>query len=150
MTRGEIVATIQRNLADAAITYYALGDINDSIQDAYNEIVSKTQCLVKTVVLPWQDDLVYYDFEHNGVPDYMGTIAIFNIATNQWLRDDVSLRDFDRLRRDWEIWNGMPQFWASHARQYIAVAPHLLIGTGQSFKLFYWANAPILISDLRS
>lgn len=139
--RGQLASIVRANLADSAITYYSDADINDQLQDCYNEIASKSYNIVKTAMLNWQSDLVYYDFISLGVTDYLGAIAIFNIATNQWLRDDVSLRDFDRLRRDWELWNGMPQLWAPHSLKYIAIAPHLLAATGQ-FKLVYWAKAP--------
>lgn len=145
-TRGQLAAVVRANLADNGVTFFSDKEINDSLQDCYNEIASKSYNIVKSVTLNWQSDLVYYDPVALGVADYLGVIAIFNIATNQWLRDDITLRDFDRLRRNWELWNGMPQLWASHSRQYFAVAPHLLVGSGQ-FKLIYWAQAPTFFTD---
>lgn len=146
MTRKQIRDSVRTNLADVGISFYSDVEINASIQDAYNEICAKTQCLVKSSTRSWVSNRNYYDFVTDGVTDYLGCIAIFNNNTNQWLRDDLSLRDFDRLRRDWEIWIGEPQFWASHSLKRIAIAPKPASATG-TFILWYWANAPTLATD---
>lgn len=145
MTRAAIRILLQTNLAEANVStgQYSEDEINDSIQDAYNEIAAKAYCINKNVTFSWVDNVTYYDFLSLGVSDYMGTIAIFNYNTNWFLRDDIQLRDFDRLRRDWETWNGQPQFWAGHSVQYAAIAPKLIDAIG-TFKLFYWASAPTL------
>lgn len=145
MNRGQLRANIQSNLQDAGVTYYQDAEINTSIQDAYNIIAAKSFCIIKSVTLNWES-YNYYDFIGLGVSDYLGTIAIFNIATNQWLRDDLSLRDYDRLRRDWETWNGQPMFWTPHSLKYVAIVPFLTAAVG-TFTLWYWATAPTLGSD---
>ena len=146
MTRQQIRDVIRVNLADVGISYYSDAEINSSIQDCYNEVCAKSQCLVKSATsLTWRESN-YYDFVTLGVTDYLGCIAIFNILTNQWLRDDLSLRDFDRIRRDWELWKGQPQFWASHSLQYVAVAPRVAVAIG-TYTLWYWAVAPTLSGD---
>lgn len=145
MTRKEIRDLVRINLADAGITYYSDAEINASIQDAYNEICAKSQCLVKSSTRNWAA-ANYYDFLTDGVTDYLGCIAIFNNVTNQWLRDDLSLRDFDRLRKDWELWTGQPQYWAPHSIKYTAIAPKLATAAG-TFILWYWATAPTLSGD---
>jgi hypothetical protein len=166
-TRGQIKTDIADNLTDLSINFYSDDDLNQSIQDAYDDIAILTQCVQKNVTLNWQGNLSYYNFK-NLVSDYLGTIAIFNNVTNLWLFDHLSLRDFDRLRRDWEKWNGAPQFWAPSDPQRIAIAPKyaavapngafdplsfsaaFYIGTVVnlgSFVLYYYAIAPTLTSD---
>lgn len=149
MTRGDIKTDVRINLNDNGIqtTYYGQDELNDSLQDAYNEVVCKTRCNVKMVTLNWPSNTNYYDFINDfGVTDYLGTIAILNNNTNLFLRDDTSLRDFDRIRRDWELWEGNAQFWAPHSLQYIAVTPYLSQGVG-TFQLYYWAVAPQFVDD---
>ncbi|MGH7239766.1 MAG: hypothetical protein ACREHG_06825 [Candidatus Saccharimonadales bacterium] len=146
MTRKAIRSDIRDNLNDAGITYYSDSDINDAIQDAYNEIVSRTFCFVKSLDVDW-DSKIYWDFINDAdATDYMGTVAIFNTNTNLWLRDDLSLRDFDRIRKNWETWIGAPQFWAPHSLKYVAIAPYYTSPSG-TFKLVYWALPPTLAGD---
>jgi hypothetical protein len=147
MTRVQIRDKIRVNLADTGITYYSDDEINASIQDCYNEVAAKTQFLTKSTPLSWISGKTYYDFVNDSsVTDYLGCIAIFNNNTNMWLRDDISLRDFDRLRRDWELWHGAPQFWAPHSFQRVAICPRMTTATG-TFVLWYWAAAPIMTVD---
>jgi hypothetical protein len=169
MTRGQIKANLRVNLSDLGVTFYSDDDLNDSMQDAYDDIVILTQCISKNTTLYWQSNLSYYNFSELGVTDYLGCTALFNNVTNRWLRDDLNLRDFDRLRRDWETWTGTPQFWAPSDPKRIAIAAkyaasgsisgafnpaaftnafhtgtYATLGT---FVLYYWATAPTLSSD---
>jgi hypothetical protein len=171
-TRGQVKAEIQTNLTDLNLNFYSQEDLNQSIQDAYDDIVILTQCIQKQVTINWISNLSYYNFKDMGVYDYMGVIAIFNNVTNLWLRDDLNLRDFDRIRRDWENWIGTPQFWAPSDPKNIGIAPKyhadnikygafdagsfnnqaFFINNSSQFSLgnfilYYWAVAPILTSD---
>ena len=146
-TRGQIKTTVRTNLNDNGITFWSEDDLNDSFQDAYDDIVCISQCIVKSTIVNWIPDLVYYNpITDLSISDYLAPVAIFNLSTNLWLRDDLNLRDLDRLRRDWECWVGTPQFWCSSDPLHFAIAPHLNVGT-PSFKLLYWATAPLLTSD---
>lgn len=148
-TRTQIRANVRQNLADVGITFYSESEINDSLQDAYNEIVAKTLCHIKqSTALNWSAVVGnYIDFETDfAITDYLGTYAIFNNLTNWWLRDDISIRDLDRIRRDWEQWRGQPQFWVPHSLKYIIVAPINLPGTG-TFTPWYYAKAPTMTID---
>jgi hypothetical protein len=147
MNRAQLRADVRSNLYDSGITFYDDDSINQSLQDAYDKIASECYCIIKSVAVNQVPNQPYYDFKTLGVSDYLGTIAIFNLSTNFWLRDDVSLRDFDRLRRDWEKWEGQPQFWTPHSLKYVAVAPNLSAVTTEQFTLWYWAIAPTFVLD---
>lgn len=147
MNLGQIRGNVRANLADLGVTYYTDPQINASIQDGYNEVCAKCYNNIKSVPVPQVGNQPYYDFKALGVTDYLGAIAIFNQDTQFWLRDDISLRDFDRLRRDWEQWFGEPQFWAPHSQQYVAICPNLSVISGNVFTLWYWATAPVLALD---
>lgn len=169
-TRLQLKASIKENLDDAGVTFYTEEDLNNSLQDAYDDIVCVSQCIIKTVDVAWIGGLSYYNFkEDSGLTDYLATVAIFNYATNRWLRDDLNLRDLDRIRRDWENWIGTPQFWCSSDPLHIAIAPKYLPVANTSgafnpfafsdafyigeqsplgtFKLLYWAMAPVTVND---
>src|SRR5579872_5313919 len=146
MNRGQIRTRVESNLSDAGV-FFSANAINDSLQDAYNEVASRTRCIIKSATVNQVADSNYYDFITLGVTDYLATIGIFNNETQFWLRDDLSLRDFDRLRRNWELWVGSPQFWAPHSLKYIAIAPVNAVVTTQTFTLWYWAIAPTFTLD---
>lgn len=150
MNLGQIKTSVRTNLNDNGVTFWTDTDFNDSFQDAYDDVVCLSQCVVKSTTLSWIANLSYYDVVVDcGVLDYLATVAIFNYATNRWLRDDLNLRDFDKFRKDWETWSGTPQFWASSDFSRIAVAPKYItsIPTPGTFKLVYWTTAPVLFTD---
>lgn len=123
-TRGQIKAQLQTNLFELGFNFYSDNDFNNAIQDAYDDVVVLSQCIQRRIELPWISNLSYYDFRARyNLNDYLGTIAIFNKVTNLWLRDDLSLKDFDRIRRNWETWIGTPLFWAPSDFKNIAICP---------------------------
>lgn len=167
-TRGQIKSDIQSNLTDLNVNFFSDTDINESIQDAYDDVAILTQCIQNIATLNWVSNLSYYDFVSLGISNYLGTIAIFNNVTNLWLADTLSLKDFDRIRRDWETWIGTPLYWAPSDYKRIAVAAKYsavsgggafsnafsdaffidsAIGALGSFKLYYWSLAPTLVLD---
>lgn len=153
-TRANLRSKIRENLADVGVTFYTDAEINDSIQDCYNEIAAKCRCFPKkSSGFTHLIETNYYDFRGLGITDFMGTIAIFNNNTNFYLRDDISLRDLDKIRRDWELWKGEPQFWVPHSLKYTVLVPQITTDLGRgitlpgNFDLYYWASAPTLGSD---
>lgn len=148
LTRAQLRTTVLENLTGSRVgsNFYQTEEINDSLQDAYNEVVAKTKCLVLNVTIPWQSGINYYDPTIWGAVNYLGTIGLFDNNSDLWLRDDVSIRDFNRIRRDWELWVGEPQFWASHSQKRIAVCPALSAGAG-TFVLWYYGIAPVFNDD---
>lgn len=152
MNFATIRGNVLNNLNDAGGVFDSAAEVNAYILDAYTDIISESRCIIKTVVLAWQPNVNYYSFlTGNGtnppVTDYLATIAILNQVSNLWLRDDISLRDFDRLRRDWEVWAGTAQFWASHSYARIAICPKPTTNLSGSFTLFYWAQSPATFAD---
>jgi len=139
-------ARVDLNDIDTTNQQFTDPDINQAIQDAYNEIVARTQCILKKVTLNWADCPTgnYFDFLFDlGVADFMATVAIYNNNSKLWLRDDVSYRDLTRIRADWEIWRGQPNFWVPHSLRRTLIVPILESPTG-TFDLWYWAFAPVL------
>lgn len=148
MNLGQVRAAVRSNLNDAGVTFYDDDSINQSIQDAYNETASKCYCIIKSAQIAQRANEPYYDFLSLGITDYLGAIGIYNQSTRFWLRDDVSVRDFDRIRRDWEIWVGSPQFWTPHSFRFVAIAPNLAtVVPSNLFTLWYWATAPSILGN---
>lgn len=146
MTRGELKIILAKNLEAAGTSFYNNTELNDSIQDAYDDVAILTQCIVKSVTISWAAKNYYNFKDDHAVTDYLGTIGIFNNNTNLWLRDDVAYRQFDSLRSDWENWRGNQQFWCPLAFNRVVVVPFNTMAVGD-FSLRYCATAPTLSSD---
>lgn len=138
-----IKSQIRTNLNDSGAISYTTTDLDDSVQDGYDDIVSQTQCIIKKVTLNWTANLSYYDLP-TLVSDFMACVAIFNNINNQWLDDDRTIRDFDSFRSDWELANGTPTNWAPLNFKYIGIFPRYSTAAG-TFDLYYWATAPIVV-----
>ena len=143
MLFSAIKSNVRDNLNDAAVINYSSTDVDESTQDAYDDIISQTQCIIKKVTLNWTGDLSYYDLI-TLVSDYLACVAIFNNVNNRWLYDDKTLTHFDLIRDDWEIAHGTPESWAALNHKYIAIFPKYAVTSG-TFDLYYWAIAPTVV-----
>src|SRR5882672_384264 len=111
MTFAAIKVNARINLNDAGVTAYSLADIDDSCQDAYDDIAFQTHCIIKSTTLNWQSNLVYYDFVSLGVSDFLACTAIFNNVNNLWLDDDTTRQQLDNEDARWEVTKGEPRMW---------------------------------------
>lgn len=144
MTFADIKADIRINLNDAGVTAYSVADIDDAVQDAYDDIVFHSHCIIKSVNLPWQSNSPYYDFAAISVTDYMGCTAIFNNNNNLWLDDNTTRQQLRNEDPRWEVTLGEPILWLPINFRYIAVYPHGASSVG-TFDLKYWAKAPTVV-----
>lgn len=146
MNFGQIKTNIGISLADAGQIHFTVPIINTALQHAYDDICSLSQCIIKKVTLDWISDLSYYDFKVDcAVADFMAVTAIFNNVNGRWLQDDLTIKQFDQLRNNWETWYGTPNWWTFSDPQRTAIVPKKQTATG-NFDLYYWATAPA-ISD---
>lgn len=143
-TFSQIQTAIRANLNDKAVTFYNAADLIESLEDGYADIFFQTRCLIKKVTLPFINRTAY-DFKLMGVNDFMCVIAIYNNVTNRWLNDNVTIRDLDAIRCDWELWTGQPQFWAPLNFELNVIVPYLPSPVG-TFDLYYAATAPSFVS----
>lgn len=144
-TFSQIKANIRANLNDAGVTFYSAADLTESVEDGYSDVLFHSRCLIKSVTLNFQAS-PYYDFKLLGVEDFMCVIAIYNNNTNQWLFDDTTVRDLDKIRYDWELWAGQPRMWAPVNFQLNVIVPYLTTPTG-NFDLYYAAKAQDVTDD---
>lgn len=119
MTRDEIVAHIGEDLNSAA--YYTSEDLNDSMQDAYDEIAAFTGCITKSAPVPFEANTVYYDFLEL-IPEFVTVLGIWNGRTKKWMIP-VSYREMDNYRSDWELSRGEPFAFCPVNYRYIAIFP---------------------------
>src|SRR5438034_11789538 len=142
MTFDEIRNNIRANLDDAGVTFYSADDLVDSMQDGYDDIAFQAKNIIKKATLPFLTS-PYYDFSLL-VSDFLAVVAIFNKNNNRWLDDNLTLRDFDKLRNNWELWNSSPAWWAHVTLNLVCIVPTYPVLPAQGFDLYYSARAPAI------
>lgn len=142
-TRDQIVTAVRQNLDDEGVgTFYSEDDLNDSIQDGYDEVAVLTECVENAAQVNFQSELTFYDFA-SLLTGYIRIFAIWNNNTNRWL-DPISENELSELRDDWEISNSEPTNYCTESPRYIALFPRPLVASGYMI-CFYKQQADILI-----
>jgi hypothetical protein len=143
MTRDDITARVRVNLNDAGVTFYSANDLNDSIQDGYDEVSAIARQIEKSTTVALVSELTYYNLR-NSISDLIYPFAIFNQNTNLWL-EHVPLRLLQALRVDWECSNGEPIYYTVMDFKYTAIFPKQTTGSG-NLEVFYKAQANTLFA----
>ena len=140
MTRVDMSVRLQNFFQNP--TYYTSIDMNDSIQDGLDEVVAFSGCIFRSVVLPFQANLTYYDLVKL-FPDYIGLVAIFNSVIRRWL-SPTSLRKLNQARIDWETALGTPYYFVPISHRYISIYKKPGTPNYGNAYIFYVAAAPLL------
>jgi hypothetical protein len=140
MTFQELQDIVRSNLNDEGVTFWSETDLIESMEDAYADVAFLSKCIVRKVSIPFEAT-PYYDFALLGVQDFLCVTAIFNENTNRWIHDDLSYRDFDKVRDDWELWTGTPQYWAPVNFELNCIVPYMPEPVG-NMTLYYASKAP--------
>lgn len=141
MDRDDIAARVRFNLNDAGITWYSADDINDSIQDGYDEVVALTRCKESSGNVTFVSGLTYYKIDDT-LTDYLHPIGIYNNNNDRWL-DHVPLKLFVSLDEKWEIATGEPTHFNVVDFRYIALFPRPATASS-NMTIFYKASADTL------
>ncbi len=140
-TRDSLAADIRNNLEDAGVTFYSADDVNDAIQDAYDDIAVMSGCIQKSATISFVSLLSYYDFR-SLISDYFAVVAIYNNNSNRWMYPDTR-RSFDKERSDWELMTGEPFSFCPIDSKRVCIVPRFTVATG-NMTVFYRATADTL------
>jgi hypothetical protein len=143
MTRDELKAQLQVGFDSSA--NYEDQDYDTAIQDGYEETVAVSGCIFKSVVLPFTQNLTYYDFR-TLISDFLGVVAIFNGVTKRWLFP-LSMRKMDSLGTDWETLYGTPDTFIPISHRYVAITRKPAVANYGDMYVFYRATAPLLTAS---
>jgi len=141
MTRDNLTARVRFNLADAGVTYYSADDLNDSIQDAYDEVVALTACIESAGTMAFVSDQIFYN-AIDDISDFMRPIAVKNSNTLRFL-DIIFLKSLDSFRDDWEQGVGSSEYLGLIDSKWMTPFPHMGTGAG-NLEVFYKASANTL------
>lgn len=121
-TRLDIAVACQSILEDVSGTFYTANDLNDSIQDGYDEICCVTGLIEKVVTLPFLSGQIYYNL-YDSIPGFLRINKLFSKAINRWLRF-FDVRFFGAQRFDWECSLSTAWWSAIINYQYITFFSH--------------------------
>lgn len=147
MTRDELAALIVQNLDDSGVFHTSV-EVNDAIQDAFDDLILTHGLLPKAVAITETADLTFYDLV-TLIPDFVALRGIYRASTKLWLVSR-NLRWLHYQRDDWELQTGSPtDFWVANYRR-VGLFPHSNVTTASNLWVFYYAAAPALTgsSDL--
>lgn len=142
-TRDQIASKVLENLDNAGASFFTALDVNNSIQDGYDDVSCYCGQIEKSYTLSLQANLTYYDLS-SIISDFLAVTAVYNYQTNRWL-ETVGRPELDQKRWDWEIWEGNAQWFFPLDARYLAICPRSNSSTG-TLEVFYKAEADTLTS----
>ena len=142
MTRGQAKSKVRINLDTH--NYFSEADLNDSLQDAADEMAVSTGCVENVFELVTEPNTVYYNLRQR-IPDYFHTVRIYSPALRAFL-EETDIRRLDRQRRDWELWRENPCYWFPHSYDRIAIVPASREGS-QKLVVYYKSTASQMLTD---
>ncbi len=141
MTRDELASLIIVNLNDSGV-FHDLSEINDAIQDGYEDLVLTHGLRPKANAINATANLTFYDLV-TLIPDFVALRAIYHHPTKRWLVSQ-NLKYLQSCRDNWELAVGNPtDFWVANYRRF-ALFPHPTVTTENALWIFYYAAAPEL------
>ncbi len=142
-TRLDVKNDISAHLNDAV--FYTDTDLNESIQDGYNESVLLTRAIEKRYTLNLIANLVYYKLT-TYMTDLYSVTQIFLQEHRRWLIPK-SQNWLDRhYKENWELAIGSPIYFTIVNYERIGICPHPAAAAG-SLDIYYKASAPTMTSD---
>jgi len=144
MTRSQLATKIHMNLDDLGVSFNSVEDINESIQDGYDEIVVYTECIEKRTSLVYLADTTYYDFNQL-IPDYYRLLFIHD-KTRNWFMTPVMEHDTESGFLGWEISTGTVREYMILGPKYVGLSPRSSNVSGD-FIVHYKATAPKLVDN---
>lgn len=133
-TRVEISSKIRQFLNDAGY-FYNDSDINDSLQDGYDEVAALSGCIEKIVPISFTVNTIYYDLS-TLIPDYLSVVGIWNRRVKRWMAP-ASVRQLDQMSDKWETTTGEPYIFSPINYRYIAIFPAIsAVGTVANNKMY--------------
>lgn len=143
MTRGEVKTRVRANLDDAAVTFFTITDIEDSLSDAYYWSSVFANTIEKTANISFQQTCPYYNLQ-TIIPDHFAVTGVYDLARNRFIPYKSRL-ELIQLNNHYEMWHGPPEYFFIHSQNYLFITPQplnissLTQTTNQDLKIFYRA-----------
>ncbi len=152
MNRREIREEVftRLNVELSSPVYWTADDVNESINDGYEEISDASEWYERNAVIPLLSNRTYYDLRSTLNDGFLSPRRCFNNQTNRWL-SAVHLRELDmHTYRRWEILTVTePEKMFMRGLWWFGVFPKKGADAG-TLKFYYSAIPPALLQDTDS
>ena len=143
MNTLSLIARIKEELDDQGV-FYTDEDIFDSLQDGYEEISLRTECIEKVVSISFPAT-PYLDVP-TLVPDYFRPFGIYDRNQKLFLTP-TTFKILESFDEKWETTTGTPEWFVPLDFKYIAFYPYYATVPVYNLYLFYSAVAPDFTSS---
>lgn len=146
MTLAQLLVDIQIELDE--VTHgqsFSTTELTQFANDIYLEWCVYTKCITKIATDNAWWTGPYFDFVAT-FTDAIGVYTLYNQQTKRYLFDFATRNDMDKIRLDWETWNGTPIYWFPISHTKIGIAPNYFPSPIGLYDITYWASPTILAS----
>jgi hypothetical protein len=140
MTRTEAAVDVFGELENNN-TYYSTTEVNDAIQDAYDEVALYAKTIEQQGEISLAANTGYYNLR-SLFSNFYSPIGVFNELDGRWLTPTSTMK-LDAMRLDWELMTGSPKWVFMASPEYLCVVPRPSASVGV-LTLHYNACAPTL------
>ena len=144
MNTLNVIQRIKQELDDQGV-FYTDEDIFDSLQDGYDEISSRAECIERVFSTPFPAK-PYWEVQADIVDCYR-IIAIYNPNTRTFL-EPVTMKHLDIYSDKWETEAGTPQWFVPIDFKYVAFYPYYAVVPAYNMYVLYTAQAPDFTNSL--
>jgi len=143
MNTLSVISHIKTELDDQGV-FYTDEDVFDSLQDGYEEISLRTECIEKVVSV--QFPTTPYLDAVSSIPDYFRPFGIYDRNRKLFLTP-TTFKILEGMDEKWEVTNGTPEWFVPIDFKYIAFYPHYSVVPTYNMYMFYTAVAPDFTSS---
>lgn len=140
MTRDDFKTNLEVEFENS--DNYSEADLDNAIQEGYEEVSSFAGSIFKATTLAFTADLTYYDLKEL-ISDYLGLVALYNTVTRRWMVP-TSMKRLEAERWDWETAVGTPEWFVPISYRYMAIYKKPGEPDYGDLHVFYRATAPVL------
>lgn len=146
MTRAELRAEVRRQLDDASERFVTNDDINDSLNEGYEDMSDVTEWYERTFNLRCQSGRNYYNIRDMVQEELIRVLRCYSKTGNWWLHPD-SLRNLDGVLSQWETNRGEPRSYLMRGHWWMGLWPKPSADFDSVERVYYSAMPPALTLD---
>jgi hypothetical protein len=143
VTRDDLAGRVRTTLDDSGVTFFSADDINDSVQDAYDEYISLVRPLEGVATINFLANTTFYNLE-SSITDLLSVMAIYNTNTKKWM-DFKGIQFYQEWNYEWQKQSGEPRWFTILDVRWSAIVPRLNTATG-GMDIVYKKRAPTLLA----
>ena len=146
LTLAALRSEVRRQLDDDTAAFVTDADIDDSLNEGYEEMSEATLWYERQFMLPLLSRRTYYNVRELAPDEPLGVSRCWNTVTQKWLDPD-SVRALDGRIRQWELNAGEPRSYFMRGHWWLGVWPKPASDDISRVRVYYTAIPPPMTLD---